>query len=76
MAGYLASPRRLILPPWAPRLPVISKSPLPVAQSLTGVAVFPPPLHYLWSRQWKGKGAGTIEKDEGRGEGETATWVL
>lgn len=70
MAGYLGAPRRLILTPWVSHPPVTSKSPsFPVAQSPTGVAVFPAPLYYLRSRQWKGKGAGTTKPIWRQGKG-------
>lgn len=65
MAGYLASPRGLILPPWAPRSPVIAKSSSPGGAEPDGSCSLPG-SYSLRSRQWQGKGAGTTGKDGGR----------
>lgn len=72
MAGHLVSPGLRFSPPWAPRPPVVSKSPQPVTHGLTGVAVSRLPS--IISSRDNGRGwGGATGKDGGCRAGATVT---
>lgn len=71
MAGYLAFPCGLILPPWATRSPVIAKSPSPGGAEPDGSCSLPGSYSLFGRDNGKEKGRGLPAKMAA--EGETTT---